>query len=72
MGAVADAVLAAGGEVHGVITESLVAAEIAHGGLTALDVVDSMHSARPGWPNWPRLSWCCPAGSARSTRRSKC
>jgi len=46
MGAVADAVLAAGGEVHGVITESLVAAEIAHGGLTALDVVDSMHQRK--------------------------
>ena len=46
MGAVADAVLAAGGEVIGVITEQLVGAEIAHPALTALEVVDSMHERK--------------------------
>jgi uncharacterized protein (TIGR00730 family) len=46
MGAVADAVLAAGGEVHGVITANLVEAEVAHGGLTELHVVGSMHERK--------------------------
>ena len=46
MGAVADATLDAGGEAHGVIPESLVDAEVAHGGLTELDVVDSMHARK--------------------------
>jgi uncharacterized protein (TIGR00730 family) len=46
MGAVADATLDAGGEVHGVIPESLVDAEVAHDGLTQLDVVDSMHARK--------------------------
>jgi uncharacterized protein (TIGR00730 family) len=43
MGVVADAVLDAGGEVIGVIPQSLVDAEIAHRGLTDLRVVDTMH-----------------------------
>lgn len=43
MGVVADAVLAAGGEVVGVITEQLLSLEIAHHGLTSLDVQPSMH-----------------------------
>lgn len=46
MGAVADAALAAGGHVHGVMTEGLVAAEIAHQGLTRLDVVPTMHERK--------------------------
>jgi uncharacterized protein (TIGR00730 family) len=46
MGAVADAALAAGGEVIGVIPEALVAWEVAHAGLTALEVVDSMHARK--------------------------
>lgn len=46
MGAVADAVLAEGGEVAGVITEHLVGAEIAHGGLTSLEVVATMHERK--------------------------
>ena len=46
MGVVADAVLAAGGEVIGVITDHLVGAEIAHPALTALEVVDSMHERK--------------------------
>jgi len=43
MGALADAALAAGGEVHGVIPAGLAAREVAHERLTTLEVVDSMH-----------------------------
>jgi hypothetical protein len=43
MGAVADAALAAGGEVIGVIPEALVGAEVAHSGLSELHVVANMH-----------------------------
>jgi uncharacterized protein (TIGR00730 family) len=46
MGVVADAVLGNGGEVTGVMTEQLVAAEVAHRGLTALEVVGSMHERK--------------------------
>ena len=46
MGIVADAALAAGGEVVGVIPEQLVAWEVAHRGLTRLDVVASMHERK--------------------------
>jgi uncharacterized protein (TIGR00730 family) len=46
MGAVADAALAAGGEVVGVITEQLVAAEVAHTDLTTLEVVADMHQRK--------------------------
>jgi uncharacterized protein (TIGR00730 family) len=46
MGAVADAVLAEGGEVIGVITEHLVGAEVAHQGLTQLEVVADMHERK--------------------------
>lgn len=46
MGAVADAVLAGGGNVAGVIPQSLVRAELAHPGLTSLEVADSMHSRK--------------------------
>jgi uncharacterized protein (TIGR00730 family) len=46
MGALADAALAAGGEVIGVMPHGLVAREVAHGGLTTLHVVDSMHTRK--------------------------
>jgi len=46
MGAVADSALAAGGEVIGVIPEALVAAEVAHKGLTELHVVGTMHQRK--------------------------
>src|SRR4051812_40576013 len=42
MGAVADAALAKGGVVHGVIPTFLETKEIAHRGLTTLEVVGSM------------------------------
>lgn len=43
MGMVADAALAAGGEVHGVIPRALREKEIGHNGLTRLEVVETMH-----------------------------
>lgn len=46
MGAIADAVLASGGDVVGVIPQRLVDAEVAHMGLSRLEVVDSMHSRK--------------------------
>jgi hypothetical protein len=46
MGAVADACLAAGGEVTGVIPGFLGSKEIAHPGLTELHRVDSMHERK--------------------------
>jgi uncharacterized protein (TIGR00730 family) len=55
MGVVADAALAAGGEVHGVITRALSDKEVAHTGLTQLDVVDTMHERKA------RMSDCADA-----------
>ncbi|MGE8097601.1 TIGR00730 family Rossman fold protein [Pseudomonas fluorescens] len=46
MGIVADAALAAGGEVIGIIPESLKNSEIGHTGLTRLEVVDGMHARK--------------------------
>ena len=46
MGTVADAVLAAGGQVTGVIPKQLVDMEVAHLDLTELEVVDSMHTRK--------------------------
>lgn len=46
MGIVADATLEAGGRAIGVIPRALVEREIAHRGLTALHVVDSMHERK--------------------------
>lgn len=46
MGALADAALAAGGEVIGVIPHALVARELAHPGLTTLHVVATMHERK--------------------------
>jgi len=69
MGIVADAVLAAGGEVTGIIPAAMVAKEIAHDGLTDLRVVSSMHERKAtmadladafvalpgGWGTWEEL-----------------
>jgi uncharacterized protein (TIGR00730 family) len=46
MGIVADSALAAGGEVIGVLTDGLVRAEIAHAGLSHLEIVGSMHERK--------------------------
>ncbi|SHH06710.1 TIGR00730 family Rossman fold protein [Massilia sp. CF038] len=46
MGTIADAVLAAGGQVTGVIPQQLVDRELAHPGLTELFVVRDMHERK--------------------------
>ncbi len=46
MGLVADAAMAAGGEVVGIIPEHIRALEVDHAGLTELHVVDSMHTRK--------------------------
>jgi uncharacterized protein (TIGR00730 family) len=46
MGAVADAAVAAGGKVLGVIPEFLARLEVAHTGIAELTVTDSMHSRK--------------------------
>ena len=46
MGTVADACLAAGGRVHGVITQHLMDRELGHNGLSNLDVVITMHERK--------------------------
>ena len=46
MGAVADGALGAGGEVIGVIPTALVNLEVAHKGLTELQVVETMHQRK--------------------------
>ncbi|MGA7859349.1 MAG: TIGR00730 family Rossman fold protein, partial [Terracidiphilus sp.] len=46
MGAVADAALAGGAEVIGVLPEVLAGSEIAHAGLTQLEVVATMHERK--------------------------
>lgn len=46
MGVVADACLAAGGDVHGVIPTGLFSKEIGHTGLTELHEVSSMHERK--------------------------
>jgi len=46
MGALADAVLACGGEAIGVIPDSLMRREVGHRGLTKLHVVSTMHERK--------------------------
>ena len=46
MGVVADAVLAAGGTVLGVIPEFLTQTEVAHAGVTEMVVTDTMHTRK--------------------------
>jgi uncharacterized protein (TIGR00730 family) len=46
MGILADAVLAGGGHVTGIIPGALVAREVAHNGLTDLRIVNSMHERK--------------------------
>jgi len=46
MGIVADAAMAAGGEVIGIIPQALMDAEVGHTGLTRLEVVDGMHARK--------------------------
>lgn len=46
MGVVADATLAAGGQVYGVLPRKLLERERAHEGLTKLDIVETMHERK--------------------------
>lgn len=46
MGVMADSVLAAGGQVYGVIPQALVDVEVAHPGLTELHTVTTMHERK--------------------------
>ena len=46
MGALADAALARGGEVIGIIPQALVDREVGHGGLTRMHVVGTMHERK--------------------------
>ncbi|MEO6511302.1 MAG: TIGR00730 family Rossman fold protein [Nocardioides sp.] len=46
MGVLADATLAAGGEVVGVLPANLVEREVGHRGLTRLELVDTMHERK--------------------------
>ncbi len=46
MGAIADAVLAAGGRAVGIIPRSLMGKEVAHERLHELEIVDSMHERK--------------------------
>lgn len=46
MGAVADAVMEAGGKVYGVIPRGLFGREVPHHNITQLDIVDSMHERK--------------------------
>jgi uncharacterized protein (TIGR00730 family) len=46
MGVLADSVMAAGGEVIGIIPDFLVKREVGHRGITRLEIVDSMHERK--------------------------
>ncbi|WP_296599137.1 TIGR00730 family Rossman fold protein [Phenylobacterium sp.] len=62
MGAVADACLAAGGRVVGVMPEDLVNQEIAHKGLSELHVVKSMHERKLKMAELSDGFLCLPGG----------
>lgn len=62
MGAVADAALAAGGRVIGVMPQDLVDQEIAHRGLTELRVVTSMHERKLAMSELGDAFLCLPGG----------
>ena len=72
MGAVADAVLAAGGRVIGVIPHVLVDLEVAHEGISELHVVDTMHTRKALMGERPMLSWYCPVDLGRSRSCLRC
>jgi hypothetical protein len=74
MGVIADAVLAGGGEVIGVIPHSLANREIAHAGVTDLRVVDSMHTRKAMMADLSDAFIAMPGGvgtSKNSSRRSR-
>jgi len=62
MGAVADAALAVGGEVIGIIPRRLVDRELAHPGLTELRVVGSLHERKATMAELADGFICLPGG----------
>lgn len=52
MGVVADAALAAGGEVYGVIPQALQDRELQHTGITRLSIVPDMHTRKAQMNAW--------------------
>lgn len=62
MGVMADAALAGGGEVIGVIPAALVAREIAHSGLSELRVVASMHERKAAMADLSHAFVALPGG----------
>ena len=62
MGAVADAALAAGGKVIGVMPADLVNQEIGHKGLTELRIVNSMHERKWAMAELADGFLCLPGG----------
>jgi uncharacterized protein (TIGR00730 family) len=62
MGAVADAALAAGGRVIGVMPADLVNQEIGHRGLTELRIVNSMHERKWAMAELADGFLCLPGG----------
>jgi len=62
MGAIADAVLAGGGRVYGVIPSALVSYEVAHEGLTELHEVADMHQRKARMTELADAFLCLPGG----------
>lgn len=62
MGEVADAAIAAGGRVTGIITQALKHDELAHEGLTELQVVDTMHQRKKAMADLARAFVALPGG----------
>ena len=62
MGLIADAMLARGGEVHGVIPTALVDKEVAHLGLTELHQVAGMHERKAKMTDLCDAFVCLPGG----------
>ena len=62
MGELADTVLAAGGEVVGIMPRQLVEKEVAHLGLTDLKVVESMHERKAAMANLSDAFVALPGG----------
>jgi uncharacterized protein (TIGR00730 family) len=63
MGVLADATLAAGGTVHGVIPQGLVDREVAHHGLTTLKVVADLHERKAGMSELADAYLALPGGA---------
>ena len=71
MGVLADAALACGGEVFGVITRALQAKEVAHDALTSLTVVDTMHERKAAMADAADAFVMFPVATERSTSSSR-